>query len=513
MASGAPITVIDGFRVIDTPLPSDLFYIVLNPVMTGKLTSTGPIVEFRLITDTDDVFASWQLFAWRESPNVSFLKRVFVWDGQTIEDTRPGSFSGAIDATVTTSLFPHHIAVRKECSSLFNSTTVPVTQTTTTPVFLDSDVIPAYTGSLIIHGASTTWPTTMPTLGPTRVTNDPDSSLFHRFARGIPLPNDPASLAVGSLRLGVKFFQNDPDDTLTVSAIALKLQQESIACDEFELAAQNATCQFPRICPVTAPHYTTPIWEVESASGDVSFSSNLAGYSTYENCMAAVQYGEIADQAAPRQVGDAQRFNMFMGSDHIAFTYNFNDSSQEIVDSAYTFRNVGGDPVGGNTTNFRNANFPYQVCTEILATSDPCEWLVRAHFGFWAWCVGSAGTTLSVSTNARTTASYGGNDYFLIRSPQMAISGSQERLPPRWQMSVWSYEKTVPAWTGEPPTLSFTSADLLPGFAGSLAHVITQLSNTNSLTTINRTTVSVNGSNIAFTLRPFATGRIPYPNA
>jgi hypothetical protein len=502
MSAGAPITEVDGFRVVNSQLPGGLFYLILDPRVTGQFSASQPYAEFRLLKDDDSVFASWKLYRWTESPSmINFRRWVFEWDGEVIEDTTGG-----------TANFPHHIAVRKECSSLFVNTIVPSPLSQTPPAFRDSNFIPAYTQSTVIYGTDNFFfPSRIGLLGPQLNVPELDSSSFHSFARGVPLPNRASSLEATSLRLAVKFYPTDPSNTFTVSASAFRLQQEQIECSEYSLEEKNPDCLSPRICPVTAPHYTTPIWDVESVSGDITFSNQFAGCSTYENCTAAVQYGEIATQAAPTRFFDTPVPNSFMGNDLRQFTYSFDDNSQAIVDSAYTFRNVDGNPVGGNTTNFRTANFPFQVCTEIFATSNPCEWRIRAHFGFWAWCIGANVTSLAVLSGQRTTGSHNGVNYFLIFSPQMNIGNNQGRLSPRWQMSVCSYERTVPAWTATPPVLSFDASHLMPGFETAAFFVVAQLSNVNNLSFVNCTPIRVAATSIAFTLAPFDTPRVPYP--
>ena len=169
--------------------------------------------------------------------------------------------------------------------------------------------------------------------------------------------------------------------------------------------------------------------------------------------------------------------------------------------------------IRGTGPTFRTTSFPFSVSASVLSTANPCELKVRCEFRIDAW----APFPQSRVTQTDTVTHSG--DFIIVANPQNSGLGGG---PYRWNsLSVAVFERVVPAWPHEPPTINFTSADLvsspetwnvITGFSSSVLNSAPVFQNKNDMTyQVDYDTVSVATTSIAFTLQAHSAPRVPHP--
>lgn len=569
----ADTTVIDGFTFIDKKLPSGgLWLLSMHPEYTGTdgVTQT---VEFRLIDNSDTVVASGTLtdlvyddptFTSDTPERIEDRTIEIEWFGYTFEDNKKLRSLSSVFSDDPYRFNSWMIACRPRCSQLFRAASAPVFNPTIPPLNGDArDLLEGLYGRLLSSSIQKKQ----------LADNDAPSYEVH-INGGINLPNDETDiLSSGPLRIGFKATA-DGSNVISIRCRASRIYQEPFSCEsvsgyyggeEIDQPEKNADCQQIYICPVTAPHYTTPMWEVSSASvgSGLGLSTSLARYSQNVNCAGELMYGAFTTKNTginSNAFGGSYDGQESFAAGTVGFEFEdatklfaygaFNDPATLSL-SAYSWRYTGtprtsSDPLfntdyrnpanftGGGPLSFRLTNMPYKITYQVLATDNECEWKVRAFFLFGAWGTRGSVTSYTFPATVDNTGivdiigTGGIVDRWLVMPDPRGVSAT---LPPNYFF--WSqtkFEKIVPRWDGQPPVLSFDSDDFVESlmvYAGgsiftlsthqffNVANVGTQGTLTFSSGAfrmpISFTTVQFNTENIAFTLSPQVSPRMAHP--
>jgi hypothetical protein len=120
----------------------------------------------------------------------------------------------------------------------------------------------------------------------------------------------------------------------------------------------------------------------------------------------------------------------------------------------------------GPELNFREEDFPWEFETQIVATSNPCQWRVNLRLRiFGRVCSGVSLYSEVVSfTPGSDTEGYFSNaqypfDRFAV--PKQAVEGNFTNVD-------FTFSKVVDRWTGEPPEITFNSSDQTSSTTGSV---------------------------------------------
>lgn len=543
LTASSGTSIIDGFTVINKSLSANgLWSIFIQPKVTGTIDDTSDVFEFRLLRPDNSVFAEWSLGVYQElSPTealdlstVNVLRRVnrltMDWNGNTIQDHMQTRLVGFTSLPVTNLVvYQHEIVGRKECSSMF----API-----------ADNLYAYRGgergSQYVPDIS---------LGTAQQTIDVEySGSITGFSDGFPLANDEAEfLAAGPFRLACKFNKSPSTNTATIRAVATRIYQEE--------PEKNATCEIRTICPVTYPHYTTPMWEVESITGDCTFNTTESGNGYGADCISELWHHHIERVTSATfaynttQRTDPQVGWLYSNGSEVMKPFAYDGLTyDDIADSPLVWEFTGGSEIDsanyiqGSPLAFREAAFPFFIDLQLVATDDPATWRILLTLSILAWSryhrsdsksPASLSYIGNVYSNGFDSTSDGfgslrrvtiaGTQYVILANPQ-----AEARLPTsnayrtdflRYNVHSVGYVKDVPAWTNEPPEVSFSSDDRIDDDTPTL-HFLRELSSGpltfigslgQASAPINFDWLAVNKDSINFTLRPRATPRVPHP--
>jgi hypothetical protein len=317
------------------------------------------------------------------------------------------------------------------------------------------------------------------------------------FIDGVPLKNDSSAfVSAGALRLGCRFTANPGTNESEIQATAVKIYQESISCDDnvytydynesFQLTERNDGCDWPVLCAVTAPHYTSPMWEVTSASSDLNQVD--AGYGAGEDCKSICLFHKTATTTV---VGSVPTPNIEIGETRIygeifpaLFTHIDSTGTDPPTEhTCLVFKHTGGsktDPANWSTgyaLNFTGPPFEWAIETQVVATADPCRWKVTATIWIYGWTIGAA---LIPASNWRQNIDNGtlaGLSTAFIRNPQTSVATFGSRIVDTTFQSIsWTFEEEVDAWKNAPPSITFSSANQTSTTSGSV-YFLTEIKN------------------------------------
>ena len=500
-------TTIDGYTVISKKLPAGgLWQLKLNPIFSGTANHHDQKFNFLLLKDDNSVFAQWSVGRYlREEDYLELNGTIFPWfavvhtiemdwDGVVFSDEysgEPNDFSLSTITSTRTWTIPHTIIARERCSALFpqdpSFSSVSGTLLLDTPFGNDvrnatTSYGPAQGDKPLIYS--------FPDL-------DASSSKYSLFA-ACQLQNRNGSLAsAGTLRLGCQFISGSESNTKSIEVTALKVYQEPFLCDCgygyygggyydadcIEQTEKNEACEWPVICPVTAPHYTTPMWEVGEISEQLC--QDEIGYTVDRACKALILHRRVqqtiattnipVEDVGPVTVGGVTIRSLpldcsWTDAEDIQPIWSHINESTE-ANTVLRFKHNGGlltDPAnwsaGSSDVILRESGqgFPFTIETETLATDDSCTWRVKVTFRAFAWAVNStvAANGYDVTASFPAVVDNTATAKILITNPQLdpAFFGTR-MINSLYTIHEWILEKDVPRWDGPPPELSFSSAD------------------------------------------------------
>ncbi|QDT07987.1 hypothetical protein K227x_64170 [Rubripirellula lacrimiformis] len=256
---------------------------------------------------------------------------------------------------------------------------------------------------------------------------------------GFPIGFDGTDLAeLGPLRVGVKMVTgwSGSESDLSVNVTGYKTLVEAIAGDEEEYycdpqAGKNPTCDSPTVCPVTWPSYATPRW-AESSIGitGFTFSSTTPHQRLFQEC--ASSWTRAQQPVWPSEIyGPVPPNHEDMSYVESYHAFNFEPGPSPVFDRV------------ADDTFLYPTGIGYSAGATVMATDDPCLWKVRALLQMQILQGPDYPVTLPYRTDtgkANLVANYDGVGLGTV--------------------TVW-FEKTVPRWSGAPPTVSFGSADVI----------------------------------------------------
>jgi hypothetical protein len=497
-----------------------------------------PQFSFRLLRPDNTVFSEWHVGGYTKTADiqdiglssVSIVSTTAVvetvsmdWNGAAFSDERlrPES-TGALSMPVL------NIVARKECSSLVYGDLIQT---------VGSDAIRDRIANY--QEGSAFQSTSYPGAAVGSFVDADTVSKYVAFSGGVPLSNDSVEFVdSGPLRFAAKFNIDPIANTGGVQVTAAKIYQEGVDCDctscygyeytsnEINLVESNLACEWPTICPVTSPHYTTPMWEVTSSP---PFLNQVEKGYEIAKCVSLLFHRRISDVDAPNLVPNATWPIGVIKSDAEDFPKVFThiDASTK-VDVCLIFTHNGGllaDPAnwsaGLSDITFRSDGFPYTIQTTVVATADPCVWKVIASLKIYAWAVSEFRSTnpwsLSVVLGSGSAAA---GTEVLLTNPQTDTAFFGSRLVnPLFTAHEYIFEEEVPAWLHEPPEITFDSTNQTNGSPGNY-YFLTSI-NTPTIVSVSNTILDfrVTASTVtlplvfpyAVTLGPRALPRVPHP--
>lgn len=515
-----------GWRTINVDLPGQklpgtgLYVLTIDPIYSGDY-SASETLSCRLLKDDDTVFAEWSITETRYDANPIDLigpekTQTFAidWNGTTdlVSDTRKEEIGSLLGDK-----FPyiHSVAVRPACGLFFMR---DYSETVTKWALSDGDN-PYYH-----FNPSNTAETTGQAIPAENIfTNDPGTAA--RFEQGFPLPLDEDDLAnAGPLRLAI---YDQAGSEFRVSAKAEKILQEEIApaasgyeygygC--VEQTEKNAACPHPTLNSSTHPNYAYPRWKVSSISGG---GITWYGTQTFERSPAYVCHLR-ADTDINSNLGfDLEDFDLPTYT--ARQRYFATPATPEAADSPSAW--VQDSP----TVHMRVADVPFIAEFGVASTDDPCEWEVTAEIGVRAWLVDPSVTEAVLQFGGvleeglDLPALWG--DYLPCPLPASIIDATNFAV--HW----FTFRKLVPAWDGQPPTISFDGANDLPAGISQPAQnigneitceiteatsvlVVQDGENYYNVSVTGETTVTaiaVDPADMTFTISPATNLKVPHP--
>ena len=504
---------IDGFVAYDKSLEvPGLWQLILIPKFTGDLNTTpAPKTTFRLLKEDNSVFAEWfysnQIVSRSPAKDSVFASEV-TWNGvAVVNDTIHIRRVLAFSTTRINALFrTHSIVMRNAYASIQNTAT-----SGTFDVAIDT------IEGFFIDAPWTAW------------LDEDEDAQNNLYKAGASLPfSDALATSTGPLRLAVK-SEPGTDNSFALRAKAGKIRQEEIICDAtyYEAAEtvqveENTDCILPFICRVTHPHYMTPMWEVVSATSDVSLASTEISTIISANCVTQNRHGAIVTLANIVPANGLYSYvdQLNYNSADIGLRFVFGASTSLIYTSlvCWEYDGVGDELLAASYTNgtgptFRTSNFPFIVDTVIIATDNPCSLKVQSTFSIESWHPNPQSATMHAS-GLKTR-----NGLFKYPpNPQTfdLDAGTESTVNYRYNATAIAvFERIVPSWLHEPPTINFTSADMvsvpvvwkiMTGFSSSTLFDANPVRYEGVFSLVDLDTES-----IAFTLRSRTSPRVPHP--
>lgn len=524
------VTVIDGFTVIEQSLPRDgLWFLELDPKVSGSTLSSEPIFEFRLLRPDHSVFAEWSLGYRRYETVVKrqtaigppavmsdvnvIAKQVTFnmdWNGTLIDDEKNEvlEYQTELDVEATgLSVFPMTIVGRKECSSIIGGATQKMI----------NDTVQNFTRRYLVGGEFG-----FVSEGSSPALDDSDNGTkIVSFDKGFPLANDAEQFAAaGPLRLAIKFNADPEPNEATCSVGAGRIYQEEILCADIE--ERNTECDLPVICPVTFPHYTTPMWDLIDVSADVSLYSVEEAEMQFDNCISRNVFRRIGTSTEYTMQVNGGPFAatfpdllMFDAIDHPAtFSHNYPGT---LADTCLVFESPSPGVYNfGPDLNFRSEYFPWQFQTQIVATESPCQWRVDLTVTIFARVCSGIATYEEVITYSpiHDTVGYFSNPqypYDRFNTPKQAVEG--DFLPVEF-----TFSKVVDRWSHQPPILTFDASDQTSSTSGNVYFLkrlfnprVVSLGVGTALMRVDAEFTTIAKNSIEITIGPKSAPRVPHP--